>query len=331
MKMNDYIDDFTLHLKDAANISKKTKLSNSEKKINNVLICGLGGSGIGGTIVKDILFEKSPVPIVVNKGYFVPNFVNKNTLVIVSSYSGNTEETLSALKMCEQTEAEIIIISSGGKLKSIAEKKNYNMLMIPGGNPPRAMFGYAFTLLFYVLKHYKIINDFFIKEFEEAIEVLENEKKPIQEKAKKLAKNLYKTNPIIYCADGYEGVAIRFRQQINENSKMLCSHHVIPEMNHNELLGWRTNTNGVSVVYFRSDTDYSRNSFRVDINKKIISKYTKNINEVWSREGSKIINSLYFINFGDWVSWYLSEMNSVDAIEIGVIDYLKNKLSSYDE
>ena len=273
MKMNDYIEDFTLQLKDAANISKKTKLSDSEKKINNVLVCGLGGSGIGGTIAKDILFEKSPVPIVVNKGYFVPSFVNKNTLVIVSSYSGNTEETLSALKMCEQAEAEIIIISSGGKLKSIAEKKNYNILIIPGGNPPRAMFGYAFTLLFYVLNHYRIISDFFIKEFEEAIEILENEKKPIQEKAKKLAKNIYKTNPIIYCADAYEGVAIRFRQQINENSKMLCSHHVIPEMNHNELLGWRTNTSGVSVVYFRSETDYSRNSFRMDINKEIISKY----------------------------------------------------------
>ena len=331
MKMDDYINDFALHLKDAAYISNNTKLTSSEKKIDNILICGLGGSGIGGTIIKDILSEKSSVPIVVNKGYFAPNFVSKNTLVIVSSYSGNTEETLSALKMCEKAGAEIIIITSGGKLRSIAEKKNYNLVVIPAGNPPRAMFGYGFTVLFYVLNHYKIIDNFFVKELERAIEIIEKEKILTQKKAKEIAKNIYKTNPIIYCAEGYEGVAIRFRQQINENSKMLCSHHVVPEMNHNELLGWRTNTKGVSVVYFRSDTDYKRNSFRVDINKEIISKYTKNISEIWSKEGSKIINSLCFINIGDWVSWYLSEMNSVDAIEIDVINFLKNKLSNYNE
>ena len=124
-----------------------------------------------------------------------------------------------------------------------------------------------------------------------------------------------------------EGVAVRFRQQINENSKMLCWHHVVPEMNHNELLGWRTNTNGLAVVYFRNKSDYDRNQIRIDINKKVISKFTQNITEIWSKGDSLIENSLYHINLGDWTSLYLSEMNNVDAIEIDVIDFLKGELA----
>jgi glucose/mannose-6-phosphate isomerase len=128
-------------------------------------------------------------------------------------------------------------------------------------------------------------------------------------------------------ANGFEGVATRFRQQINENSKMLCWHHVIPEMNHNELLGWRTNVNNLAVVFFRNKLDFKRNGMRIDINKKVLSKYTQNITEVWSKGESLIEASLYHINLGDWVSWYLSEINNVDAIEIDVINFLKNELA----
>ena len=128
-------------------------------------------------------------------------------------------------------------------------------------------------------------------------------------------------------ANGFEGVAVRFRQQINENSKMLCWHHVIPEMNHNELLGWRTNVDNLAVVYFRNKLDYDRNQIRIDINKKVISKFTDNITEIWSKGSSVIENTLYHIHLGDWVSWYLSEMNNVDAIEIDVINYLKGELA----
>jgi glucose/mannose-6-phosphate isomerase len=141
-----------------------------------------------------------------------------------------------------------------------------------------------------------------------------------------LAKKMYKQTPVIYVANGFEGVAVRFRQQINENSKMLCWHHVVPEMNHNELLGWRTNVDDLAVVYFRNKSDYERNQIRMDINKKVITKFTENITEIWSKGDSLIENSLYHINLGDWVSWYLSEMNNVDAIEIDVINFLKGEL-----
>ena len=329
MKMDDYISDFTTHLKGAIDIANNANLKPTHKEINNVLICGLGGSGIGGTIVNDIVSPKATVPITATKDYTVPNFVNKNTLVIANSYSGNTEETLSALKKCQDRGSEIAVITSGGKLRDVAEENKYNKIIIPAGHPPRAMFGYAFTELFFILNHYKIIDLSFKNEFKNAIILLDSEKADIQKQAMELAKQLYKQTPVIYVANGFEGVAVRFRQQINENSKMLCWHHVVPEMNHNELLGWRTNVENLGVVYFRNKCDYQKNQIRIDINKKVISKFTKNITEIWSKGNSIIENSLYHINLGDWASWYLSEMNNVDAIEINVIDFLKKELAKF--
>ena len=324
--MNDYINDFTNHLTDAISIANNTTLIPCNKEIRNVLICGLGGSGIGGTIVADIVSPKVNIPIAATKDYSIPNFVNEHTLVIANSYSGNTEETLFALEKCQAKGAEIAVITSGGKLKTIAEENNYTKIIIPGNQPPRAMFGYAFTELFFMLNHYNLIDDSFKSDFEKAIALLDTEKSDIQKQAMDLAKKIYKQTPVIYVANGFEGVAVRFRQQINENSKMLCWHHVVPEMNHNELLGWRTNVDDLAVVYFRNKCDYERNQIRMDINKKVISKYTDNISEIWSKGDSVIENSLYHINLGDWVSWYLSEMNNVDAIEIDVINFLKGEL-----
>ncbi len=325
--MNDYINDFTNHLTEAMEIGDTSNLKKSDKKFNNILICGLGGSGIGGTIINDIISSKANIPILATKDYSIPNFVDENTLVIASSYSGNTEETIYALEKCQNRNTEICIITSGGKLKTIAEENNYNHIIIPGGHPPRAMFGYAFTELFYVLNHYGIIDNSFKSDFTNSISLLNSEKEDIQDKAMELAKKMYQKTPVIYVAQGFEGVAVRFRQQINENSKMLCWHHVVPEMNHNELLGWRTNVDDLAVVYFRNKSDFDRNQIRMDINRKVISKFTNNITEVWSKGDSQIENTLYHINLGDWVSWYLSEMNNVDAIEIDVINFLKGELS----
>jgi len=327
MKMNDYINDFSNHLREAIEIANNTTLTPYTKEIRNVLICGLGGSGIGGTIVSDIVSSKVNIPIAATKDYSIPNFVNEHTLVIANSYSGNTEETLYALEKCQARGAEIAVITSGGKLKTIAEENKYNKIIIPGNQPPRAMFGYAFTELFFMLNHYGIIDDSFKADFDKAICLIDTEKADIQKQAMDLAKKMYKQTPVIYVAKGFEGVAVRFRQQLNENSKMLGWHNVVPEMNHNELLGWRTNVDGLAVVYFRNKCDYDRNQIRMDINKKVISKFTSNITEIWSKGDSLIENSLYHISLGDWVSWYLSEMNNVDAIEIDVIEFLKGELA----
>ncbi|MDC1063213.1 bifunctional phosphoglucose/phosphomannose isomerase [Flavobacteriales bacterium] len=325
--MNDYINDFTNHLTDALLIGNSSNLKKTSKSFLNILICGLGGSGIGGTIVKDLISKDISIPIETSKGYDIPGFVNEKTLVVACSYSGNTEETLSALNKCLEKNAEVVIVCSGGKLQDLALEKNLNHIIIPGGNPPRAMFGYGFTQLFFVLNNYGIINDSFKADFEKSILLINTEQENIKKTAQDISKKLFNTTPIIYVADGFEGVAVRLRQQINENSKMLCWHHVVPEMNHNELLGWRTNVENTSVIYLRNESDYYRNKKRIDINKSVIEKYTSNISEIWSLGGSLIERSLYLINIGDWISWYLSELNDVDAIEIDVIDYLKKSLS----
>ncbi len=325
--MYDYISSIKDQLEEALLIGKNSSLKNSTKKFKNVVICGLGGSGIGGNIVRDIVYNESTLPLFSVKNYDIPNFINSDTLVIVSSYSGNTEETLSALKKCIQKNAEIAIITSGGKLKSFAQKNNLNHILVPGNHPPRAMFAYSFVQIFYVLYNYNVINDSFKNNIKQSISLLNKKKNKIKEQAKFIAEKLFNTTPVIYVADGFEGVAVRFRQQVNENSKMLCWHQVVPEMNHNELLGWRINTENLSVIFFRNKIDNKRNQIRININKSVISKYTKNIIEVWSEGENLMENTLYHIHLGDWISWYLSEMNGVDAIEIDVINYLKTELA----
>ncbi|MBC8464240.1 MAG: bifunctional phosphoglucose/phosphomannose isomerase [Bacteroidetes bacterium] len=327
MKMNDYIAAFTDHLTEALQIGRSTQLTTCHKEFRNILICGLGGSGIGGTIVADLVASEVNIPICATKDYSIPNFVNEHTLVIASSYSGNTEETLFALEKCQARGAEIACVTSGGKLKALAEEKNYNLILIPGEQPPRAMFAYSFTQLFFFLNHYGLIDNSFENIFEKSITLLNDRQDHIRSEAKKLADKMYGNTPVIYTANGFEGVGVRFRQQINENSKMLCWHHVIPEMNHNELLGWRTNTENLAVVYLRNKGDYYRNQVRMDINKKVIAKFTDNISEIWSEGESPLENTLYHIHLGDWVSWYLSVKNNVDAIEIDVINFLKGELA----
>ena len=325
--MNDYIAAFTDHLTEALQIGHSTQLTTCHKEFRNILICGLGGSGIGGTIAADLVAPEVNIPICATKDYSIPNFVNEHTLVIASSYSGNTEETLFALEKCQARGAEIACVTSGGKLKALAEEKNYNLILIPGEQPPRAMFAYSFMQLFFFLNHYGLIDNSFENLFEKSITLLNDRQDYIQSEAKKLADKMYGNTPVIYTANGFEGVGVRFRQQINENSKMLCWHHVIPEMNHNELLGWRTNTESLAVVCLRNKGDYYRNQVRMDINKKVIAKFTDNISEIWSEGESPLENTLYHIHLGDWVSWYLSVKNNVDAIEIDVINFLKGELA----
>ena len=237
--MKDLIQNFPKHLSEAIAIGEKASLHNSTSEIRNVLITGLGGSGIGGTIIAEVVASQCSVPITVNKDYFLPSFVNEHTLLIVSSYSGNTEEmTTQAMEEAIQRKAKIVCITSGGKVEATAKQQGIDYIIIPGGNPPRACLGYSLTQLFYVLHFFKLINADFKAQLKAAIDLLVKEEAFIKAEAEQVAEFLNEKIPVIYAVDGYNGVATRFRQQINENSKMLCWHHILPEMNHNELVGW---------------------------------------------------------------------------------------------
>ncbi len=160
-----------------------------------------------------------------------------------------------------------------------------------------------------------------------SIALLDAEMDDIQTKAKMIANMLFGKVPVIYTTDRMESVAVRFRQQVNENAKMLCWHHVIPEMNHNELVGWRIKNEDLAVIIFRNKDDHPRNQVRIDINKEIISNYTTSLIEVYSKGNNLVERSLYFVNLGDWISVYLADLRKVDSIEVKVIDFLKSELA----
>ncbi len=327
MNMKDLIDTFADQLQEAIIIGQKARFKPVSVPVKNVLISGLGGSGIGATIVTQLTDKQILVPVVVNKDYFIPAFVSENTLVIICSYSGNTEETLQAMDEAIQCRAMICCISSGGKVIEKAQGNGLDYIIIPGGRPPRSAFAYSFTQLFYILHGYGVIDRSFEKMLSEAVSFLRAESANIQSEARELAEQLHQKIPVIYSNASMEGVAIRFRQQLNENAKMLCWHHVIPEMNHNELVGWTQYDDRLAVVFLRNETDYQRTRLRMDLTRKIVSQYTPHVYEIWSKGNNPIARTLYLIHLTDWISWHLSDLKQIDATEVKVIDFLKSELS----
>ena len=327
--MKKLIAGFGNQLRHALEIGASARLQVSTKDIRNVMITGLGGSGIGGTIVSELVAKECIVPISSNKGYDLPEYINENSLVICSSFSGNTEETLEAFEKALAKGAEVVCVTSGGKLLELAIANNLNYIQLPTAESPRTMMGYSITQLLHFLNHYGLISDSFKADLNNAATLIDNLQSEIQADAERISDHIEGKMPIIYACDGYEGMAVRFRQQINENAKMLCWHHIVPEMNHNELVGWRNKDENLAVIFFRNDTDYTRNQKRLEINKEVVSKYTSSVMEYWSKGESMIEKTFYLVNVGDHVSYILSKRNGVVAEEIEVINNLKGALSNF--
>ncbi len=327
MLMKDLVAAFTRHIREAMEIGANSRLTQSGHPIRNVLVTGLGGSGIGGSIVAQVMDKTMQVPLLVNKDYFLPSFVDKHTLVIVSSYSGNTEETLQAMDAALAKGAKICCVSSGGKIGNIAKEKGLDLITIPGGMPPRACFGYSFTQIPYILQFHGLIGGEFRQDLAGCIDLLDREEETVKTIAREIAGKLIGKMPVIYCEARYEGVAVRFRQQINENSKMLCWHHVLPEMNHNELVGWTEPHPDTVVLMFRCEDDYIRTQKRMEITRDVVKKHQAEYIEMKAKGGSQLQRSMYLLHLGDWISWYIAEIKNIDATEVNVIDFLKNELS----
>lgn len=329
--MKNLIGDFTKQLKHATEIAEHVQLSPALHEIRNVVISGMGGSGIGGNMAAEIASAEASIPIIINKDYFLPHFVSHDTLVIISSYSGNTEETVKALEEAVSKGAHIVCITSDGKIKLLAQRFRLDLVLIPGGMPPRAAVGFSLVQLLHILNFHGIISSLYKKDLTKSISLLDSEENNIKRDAKRTAQELEGKNIIIYSTAGMESVALRFRQQINENSKCLCGHHVFPELNHNELQGWREKNDKLAVVMFRNETDYRRTAKRVDISKDIISHYDATIKEVYSKGNSLVERMLYLVHWGDWVSYYLAERKGIDTMDIKVINYLKSELAKVEE
>ncbi len=324
--MDKLIAAFAQQLRDALAIGRAADLPAWSGTIRNVTVSGLGGSGIGGAIVSQLTSDDAEVPVLVNNNYHLPAYIREQSLVVVSSYSGNTEETINAFQQALDRNAEIACITSGGKALALSQQHQLNHIVIPGGNPPRSMLAFSLVQQFFILKHYGIISESYISDLENAVVLIEKEEEAIRAEAKKVAAFLHKKIPVIYAEARYAAVATRFRQQLNENAKMVCWHHVLPEMNHNELVGWAGGSEELAVVILRNEDDDFRTQVRMDISQKIIGRYTSNIMEITSKGNSRVERSLYHIHLEDWVSYYLAEMKAIDAVEVDVIAYLKTEL-----
>ena len=186
---------------------------------------------------------------------------------------------------------------------------------------------YYFLQNLFILGFFGIISNNYKAELEASVKLIDSEENNIIAEASSIAEKLKGKIPVIYATTYNEGIAIRFRQQLNENAKILCWHHIVPEMNHNELVGWTEKNDNLSVLIFLDKDDYSRNIARVDINKEVIKKHASSITEIYSKGNSVIEKAIYFIHLGDWISVALGEARGVDLMEVNVINHLKSALS----
>lgn len=326
--MDKLINAFPENITEALEIGLKAKLVKKPENIENILICGLGGSGIGGALISKWVEQTCPVPINLCQDYEIPSYVGKNTLVISSSYSGNTEETLICTEAALKAGAHVVGVTSGGRLLEICIENGLDHIVVPGGNPPRSALAYSLIQLANILVRYGFTEEKLLSQIEKARMFLMQEEKTIKKKAVEIAEFFHSDRvPVLYGTSAFGPVLIRARQQINENSKILCWHHVIPEMNHNELVGWGGGDNRFAVLFFDSLWINGRNKKRMELTREIVSKKTSHVKTIIGVGNSLVEQSIYFINLLDWTSFYLAEMKKIDSVEVDVIDYLKGELS----
>jgi glucose/mannose-6-phosphate isomerase len=332
------IKNFPDQISEAVKIGKNLKINAILKEtINDIVISGLGGSAIGGDLIKNLLKDKINIPIIVNRDYFLPKFVNEKTLVIISSYSGNTEETISIYRHAIENKSQIICITSGGEVKRIAEQYHHNLVIIPKGYQPRLALGFLFFGMIYILIHLGLLDEPTV-DINSMLEVLKRRSKiysdlenenPALDLAKKLKDKLI----FIYSTPCLESVGLRWRGQLSENSKVISSTHTFPELNHNEIVAW-TESGGLSdilknasIIILKDIDDFIRIKYRLEITKKILKSYTSNLFE-FEGEGESILvrifDLLYLI---DWTSYYLAILNNADPAEIKNIEFLKQQLA----
>jgi glucose/mannose-6-phosphate isomerase len=313
---------------------KKIDLENLVgKKFKNIIISGLGGSAEGGDLLLNFLKDDLLTPLFVNRNYALPNFADHDTLLIASSYSGNTEETISVLRSAIEKELKIVCLSTGGKIAEIAEKNHLPLVKLQEGFQPRYALGTSF---FSLLKVFQLLN--LIRPHDEIVnkifEVWKNKGTEYSQEhnsALSYAKELIGFIPVIYsAADVTSAVGYRLKCQFNENSKMHAFHNVIPESNHNEIVGWET----IDEFQFRTkiinivDKDYHPHvTERFKIVSEIVSDKKIDIINLESKSEEFKVRLLDLIYLCDWITYYAAVLRGFDPSEIQNINLLKERLS----
>jgi glucose/mannose-6-phosphate isomerase len=331
--------DFPGQLGRACEITRDVKFARAKGSISNVVFSGLGGSAIGGDLIKCFVADEIKVPFVINRDYGVPAFVNSKTLFFASSYSGNTEETASAYKEARRKKAKIVVLSSAGQLERMARLDGYPVVKVPEKNiPPRCALAYSFIPALDILAKVGLIGDK-NKDINETIEVIGGLRDGVvgigtpfrKNPAKKTAAILFKRFGAIYGWSRHlDCAATRWRNQLCENSKSLATSHFLPEMNHNEIMGFnhpKKALRDVVVIFLRDAQDHARIKDRIDITSRILKDKVYKVIEIES-EGKGLLSRICsLIYIGDFVSFYLAVLNGEDPTPVNEITYLKKKLS----
>jgi len=314
----------------------KFELPREYTKISNVVILGMGGSAIGGDIVRRLALAESKVPVFVHRDYGLPVFVDASTLVIASSYSGNTEETLSAFTKALGTRSKKLVITSGGKLKDLAEKQGIPTFVIDYRAPPRAAFPHSFVPLVGIFQKLGLFADK-SADLQEAMDILKKlsrdliETRPLTSNpTKQLAAQLRGRVAVIYGAEILSEVAQRWKTEFNENSKTWAFFESFPELNHNAVVGYEFPVEvkeRIVVLLLRSSSLRPRNLLRYEVTAKLLAKAGIAYEFVEARGKSALAQVMSLVLQGDYASFYLSMLNEVDPTSTDAINSVKQYLA----
>jgi glucose/mannose-6-phosphate isomerase len=305
-----------------------------------IVIVGMGGSAIGGSLLKDWLRASLPIPVEVCRGYTLPAYADEETLVLATSYSGNTEETLSCLLEAVERQCMVIGITSNGVLREFSEKLGLPLVTVPGGYPPRSAVPYIFFSLVKVLDTLGILPSMG-GEIEEAIAVLKEVREEIRPErplsnnlAKKIAVGLQGSIPLISGFGFHESVARRMKTQFNENSKTPTTIELFPELRHNTVVGWagqRSLTKKFGVLLIRDKGEPPEIRRMIEVTKeRIFNDGAATVLEIWSRGRGKLARMLSTLYVGDFASVYLGILYGVNPTPTENIDELKRHMFTVD-
>ncbi len=325
---------FPNHISESLQYMETWTPKKSYNNIQNILVLGMGGSAIGGDVVSILTQSDCNIPIIVNRSYSIPAWVDENTLVLASSYSGNTEETLSAFNQSLGNKAQIIVLSTGGEITNLAKKHELDIVELPSGLQPRAALGHSFTRCLTTLQILGFISTFSQKlsNCVQPLELLANELSEMDDEnpAIHLAQSIYDTIPVIYGSEELtKVVALRFRGQLQENAKMMAFHNHIPEMNHNEIEGWSENPSllkQLSIIWLKDSGDHSRNKKRMNVTSSLLEDKADNQYSISMDGESTIERFLKLIHFTDWVSYYSALNHNIDPTPVNRIMKLKDEM-----
>jgi glucose/mannose-6-phosphate isomerase len=337
-KMIDLVAGFPGQLREALETIRSFDPEPLRKEYADVTVCGMGGSAIGGDLVRSVLGREVRVPLAVSRHYNVPGYVGPRSLVVLSSYSGNTEETLEAYDAAKGAGATLAVLTTGGRLARKAEEDGTPQIRIPReGLPPRAALAYSFVPLLGLLARLQLAPDL-TGELEDSIPGLESHAAgygldiPLTEnQAKQLASKLYGKLPVIYTGSGtVEAVGLRWKGQFNENSKSPAYIGVFPELNHNEIMGWdekRRILGDFFVMVLRDPDDHPRVRRRMDITAELVRPVAGGYVEFEGSGSGALARVLSLVTLGDFTSVYLAIHNGVDPTPVEKIEQLKAALA----